>query len=39
MQTVAQGIQNANMRVRYAAFHALGMLATDLAPHLQKKYT
>jgi hypothetical protein len=27
------------MRVRYAALNALGMLATDLSPYLQKKYT
>jgi len=39
MQIIAQGIQNQNMRVRYAALNALGMLATDLAPYLQKRYT
>lgn len=34
METVGKGIQNANMRVRYAALNALGMLSTDLAPVL-----
>ena len=38
MRTVCGGVQNPNMRVRYAALNALGMLFTELAPHAQKKY-
>lgn len=33
MRTVCGGVQNPNMRVRYAALNALGMLFTELAPH------
>lgn len=38
MRTVCSGVQNPNMRVRYAALNALGMLFTELAPHAQRKY-
>lgn len=38
MDAIGRGIQNPNMRVRFAALHALGMLSTDLAPVIQKKY-
>lgn len=38
MSTVFKGLQVQHKRKTYAALHALGMLSTDLAPFMQKKY-
>jgi saccharopine dehydrogenase-like NADP-dependent oxidoreductase len=38
MDAISTGILNPNMRVRHSALNALGMLSTDLAPVIQKKY-